>query len=132
MLKSVMEIGGFFSTCLAFTDSKIAVLYCQTCIVIHEWKGFDTGYNFFLLCFLFYALNRVHNFANIMYRLCAIQLGECLILLYILSPAHTALPITTLTPGLLCCRHRPGALDRQLGDISHVGPDILHKVASQV
>ena len=28
---------------------------------------------------VFYAFNRVQNFANIMYRLCAIQLGECLI-----------------------------------------------------
>ena len=27
---------------------------------------------------VFYAFNRVQNFANIMYRLCAIQLGECL------------------------------------------------------
>ena len=26
---------------------------------------------------VFYAFNRVQNFANIMYRLCAIQLGEC-------------------------------------------------------
>ena len=29
---------------------------------------------------VFYAFNRVQNFANIMYRLCAIQLGECPIL----------------------------------------------------
>ena len=27
---------------------------------------------------VFYVFNRVQNFANIMYRLCAIQLGECL------------------------------------------------------
>ena len=26
---------------------------------------------------VFYVFNRVQNFANIMYRLCAIQLGEC-------------------------------------------------------
>ena len=46
-LKSVMEIGGFFSIFLAFTDLKITLLYCQTCIVIHEWKGFDVSYHFF-------------------------------------------------------------------------------------
>ena len=26
---------------------------------------------------VFYVFNRVQNFANIMYRLCTIQLGEC-------------------------------------------------------
>jgi hypothetical protein len=29
---------------------------------------------------VFYVFNRVQNFANIMYRLCVIQLGECHVL----------------------------------------------------
>ena len=49
----------------------------RTCIVIHEWKGFDVSYHFFGGFHVFYVYNRVQNFANIMYRLCAIQLGEC-------------------------------------------------------
>ena len=39
---------------------------------------------------VFYAFNRVQNFANIMYRLCAIQLGECLRELINKVQLHTA------------------------------------------
>ena len=35
---------------------------------------------------VFYAFNRVQNFANIMYRLCAIQLGECLMRFSTMDP----------------------------------------------
>ena len=38
---------------------------------------------------VFYAFNRVQNFANIMYRLCAIQLGESYVFLHFFMDQYT-------------------------------------------
>ena len=77
-LKSVMEIGGFLAffwhslilKSLFYTANPV-FLYMNgkvLMLAIIFWGGFH----------VFYAFNRVQNFDNIMYRLCAIQLGECL------------------------------------------------------
>ena len=77
MLKSVMEIGGFLALVWHSLIEKSLFYTVKPVLLYMNGKVLILVIIFFL-CFLeFYALNRVHNFANIMYRLCAIQLGEC-------------------------------------------------------